>query len=331
MIQGSQLAPEGLIPARAGKTKTLLKESPTTRAHPRSRGENHALVHAWPVRGGSSPLARGKHVGLLRRLRPYRLIPARAGKTLRASLPVCAVMAHPRLRGENVLSFHEMMHYSGSSPLARGKRAVSGFDDDGRGLIPARAGKTRNVSESTFFPAAHPRSRGENPPKVLIGVDRFGSSPLARGKPRARPHRVCPERLIPARAGKTLKTASIAPVDWAHPRSRGENDRAEDATSLKLGSSPLARGKREKWGHTPQPTRLIPARAGKTTPRERPPARSAAHPRSRGENAKHAPKTGKPLGSSPLARGKPHKPVTQRLVEWLIPARAGKTRRPPAT
>ena len=49
-----------LIPAHAGKTRTRLRRGSRRGAHPRSRGENAAVVmsRVWPF--GSSPLTRGK-------------------------------------------------------------------------------------------------------------------------------------------------------------------------------------------------------------------------------------------------------------------------------
>ena len=71
-----------LIPAHAGKITGTHSSSDTTRAHPRSRGENSVKsVVAKPI-NGSSPLTRGKscQAGLPQ----YRsgLIPAHAGKIL---------------------------------------------------------------------------------------------------------------------------------------------------------------------------------------------------------------------------------------------------------
>ena len=75
---------------------------------------------------------------------------------------------------------------AGSSPLTRGKlgdRVVSGPGD---GLIPAHAGKTvPNLGDITQV-EAHPRSRGENRLSLVALVRMMGSSPLTRGKQRAR-------------------------------------------------------------------------------------------------------------------------------------------------
>ena len=50
------------------------------------------------------------------------------------------------------------------------------------GLIPAHAGKTRATGRLPVAPAAHPRSRGENPGTTGLTLGFAGSSPLTRGK-----------------------------------------------------------------------------------------------------------------------------------------------------
>ena len=112
----------------------------------------------------------------------------------------------------------------------------------------------------------------------------MGSSPLTRGKP---PH---PDRLprlpglIPAHAGKTSPVWPTRSPVWAHPRSRGENQKMPGQTGQYLGSSPLTRGKpRRSCG---------------------PESLCAAHPRSRGENSWSSRRRKETTGSSPLTRGK---------------------------
>ena len=71
----------GLIPAHAGKTRTISWCAGAPWAHPRSRGENPTVpVRAGPV-AGSSPLTRGKPVIRADLFADARLIPAHAGKT----------------------------------------------------------------------------------------------------------------------------------------------------------------------------------------------------------------------------------------------------------
>ena len=71
----------GLIPARAGKTRTAEPCRTRRSAHPRAGGENLVTTVYRLGAGGSSPRGRGKR--LFRKLvsRARRLIPARAGKT----------------------------------------------------------------------------------------------------------------------------------------------------------------------------------------------------------------------------------------------------------
>ena len=91
----------------------------------------------------------------------------------------------------------------------------------------------------------------------------------------------------------------------AHPRSRGENNRANRAIEAFGGSSPLTRGKRLPAGR--------PHQAG------------GAHPRSRGENGKLDDTKHTLTGSSPLTRGKREAMRTYETPLGLIPAHAGKT------
>ena len=92
----------GLIPAHAGKTSLSRLIPSLPWAHPRSRGENDLIRKKGTTIWGSSPLTRGKPrrwggVGDLR-----RLIPAHAGKTVRAGVSGSGAAAHPRSRGENL-------------------------------------------------------------------------------------------------------------------------------------------------------------------------------------------------------------------------------------
>ena len=121
-------------------------------------------------------------MGLPLPLEAFGLIPAHAGKTVRADTRRAPTVAHPRSRGENSARPYAGSLAWGSSPLTRGK-LLCGLDRGQRArLIPAHAGKTRGGHESYAQSWAHPRSRGENfgpSPKALRLP---GSSPLTRGK-----------------------------------------------------------------------------------------------------------------------------------------------------
>ena len=173
----------GLIPAHAGKTRVKLMTACAHAAHPRSRGENKLKWHPSDTKRG--------------------LIPAHAGKTIPTNRRQYLSGAHPRSRGENRTTQAHSQHYSGSSPLTRGKHPRCARCRPSRGLIPAHAGKTDIESLEGFTNGAHPRSRGENQLAKVHASRQSGSSPLTRGKRVPFGVVVVVVGLIPAHAGKT--------------------------------------------------------------------------------------------------------------------------------
>ena len=132
----------GLIPAHAGKTVSSRRKASSGRAHPRSRGENVEADDIVWLRDGSSPLTRGKRDARAEFLVGGGLIPAHAGKTKLRARVLVRRRAHPRSRGENVVSVSSAVHSLGSSPLTRGKLGSREARSRAVGLIPAHAGKT---------------------------------------------------------------------------------------------------------------------------------------------------------------------------------------------
>ena len=173
---------------------------------------------------GSSPLARGLRRPGPRRGHGRRIIPARAGFTVRDRAKRFGLGDHPRSRGVyHVWDMHVTSKH-GSSPLARG--LLNDFVNvvAELGIIPARAGFTRSA----------PR-----PPHALRG-----SSPLARGLLAGGPLLAAPGRIIPARAGFTARSPSRPSPRRDHPRSRGVYWAGTRVPLAPMGSSPLARGLR---------------------------------------------------------------------------------------
>ena len=154
-----------------------------------------------------------------------------------------------------------------------------------------------------------------------------GSSPLTRGKPDQDTELPHIERLIPAHAGKTRDRRQDGNGGEAHPRSRGENATLTAGAGMKIGSSPLTRGKPVLHGVGEGTERLIPAHAGKTRWWSGGTRTWPAHPRSRGENPSLRTPPIPESGSSPLTRGKPVDVIDEEVEGRLIPAHAGKTRR----
>ena len=211
---------------------------------------------------------------------------------------------YPRSRGENTLRTNDLPAVYGSSPLTRGKLWNLVDEYGNRGLIPAHAGKTRRRGESQQLSWAHPRSRGENPCRIVHVSCHVGSSPLTRGKSEAFARAFDLAGLIPAHAGKMPRTDRRPSKRWAHPRSRGENAIVGRPDALMRGSSPLTRGKCSGVSMPRCGPGLIPAHAGKISPVSTQIESHRAHPRSRGEN-RRCPRHGDhPQGLIPAHAGK---------------------------
>ena len=276
----------GIIPARAGFTRTSHPSCHPTPDHPRSRGVYGHQTLTFIYVMGSSPLARG-----LPSTRP-------GGVTL--------LTDHPRSRGVYTVRFSSIFVTGGSSPLARGLRITLGEERFIRGIIPARAGFTAPLYRVRPLQWDHPRSRGvyflepENHRPLL------GSSPLARGLPGhgARGPRIT--RIIPARAGFTTgETCELSEL-MDHPRSRGVYT---CMATLHFAFT---------W--------IIPARAGFTYCPRKPWCPYRDHPRSRGVYDLRSVIRKARIGSSPLARGLRVGIACLLVGGRIIPARAGFTR-----
>ena len=191
-----------------------------------------------------------------------RIIPARAGFTVRRRSAPPEHWDHPRSRGVYSSLLARSSPASGSSPLARG--------------LPPPCTNPRSPRRD------HPRSRGVYDDRHVSHRLLTGSSPLARGLPgQVGPE--CPDSgIIPARAGFTYSASASGSPRTDHPRSRGVyicvlEERAGDA-----GSSPLARGLLVISMAGSFLSGIIPARAGFTQASLGAGQPSADHPRSRG-------------------------------------------------
>ena len=131
------------------------------------------------------------------------IIPARAGFTAARSASRKGAPDHPRSRGVYGGYGWVPRHEEGSSPLARGLRAVLDVGEQGPRIIPARAGFTSTRASSSASTTDHPRSRGVYLLQSMRVMSPWGSSPLARGLQRGCKCISPVRRIIPARAGFT--------------------------------------------------------------------------------------------------------------------------------
>ena len=143
----SRTLESGLIPAHAGSTLRPCRNSPTRRAHPRSRGEHKHFCLDFPVEDGSSPLTRGARHNAVAPAVDFGLIPAHAGSTRPQYAHPQPARAHPRSRGEHLYGVAILTGGKGSSPLTRGARGHGGSERAQLGLIPAHAGSTSGQGE----------------------------------------------------------------------------------------------------------------------------------------------------------------------------------------
>ena len=213
---------------------------------------------------------------------------------------------HPRACGEHMRADNSTPHNGGSSPRMRGTQPPSAHADQGRRIIPAHAGNTKNMEDYwNTGVGSSPRMRGTLV-RVLDRDARIG--------------------IIPAHAGNTLNrlTANISIRD--HPRACGEHMKFPHLEGVTPGSSPRMRGTLPAARRVEVVVGIIPAHAGNTScsvffvslPRD--------HPRACGE---HADKTGKKalrLGSSPRMRGTQLRRGGIDIIHGIIPAHAGNTK-----
>ena len=170
-----------IIPARAGFTPRRRWRRSRRRDHPRSRGvyvKGYWVAHHGH---GSSPLARGLLCSRISRTVSTGIIPARAGFTVTIFVNGGFGEDHPRSRGVYILGRRSTSGWIGSSPLARGLQTRPAPKILGHRIIPARAGFTAHGRPVRIPTSDHPRSRGVYRDRLVPGLFRVGSSPLARG------------------------------------------------------------------------------------------------------------------------------------------------------
>ena len=216
--------PEGITPARAGKTFSGVLRISQTEDHPRACGENAAGSLRLSRQPGSPPRVRGKLLSISNSLLQIRITPARAGKTEVDVRGVLSDADHPRACGENAVTGARSTARFGSPPRVRGKPCRMPPMPVLRRITPARAGKTAVPPSRSPRPADHPRACGENRLFLIVEAESNGSPPRVRGK--RSPARAARRgrRITPARAGKTSSDKEFIGKQEDHPRACGENN-----------------------------------------------------------------------------------------------------------
>ncbi len=133
---------EGITPAHAGSTCSVLGVYSATGDHPRSRGEHQDLALAATRWVGSPPLTRGARLAGVLGLGLDGITPAHAGSTRSRHPRPTRGRDHPRSRGEHFEEPLDFRVLTGSPPLTRGARVLVMRGRLQHGITPAHAGST---------------------------------------------------------------------------------------------------------------------------------------------------------------------------------------------
>ena len=110
---------------------------------------------------------------------------------------------HPRVCGENRVTWYIQKTGLGSPPRVRGKRMNPRMLVVAERITPACAGKTEAVTDYSVALRDHPRVCGENYRYQSRRSRESGSPPRVRGKPQINDFQLPFVRITPACAGKT--------------------------------------------------------------------------------------------------------------------------------
>ena len=145
-VRGTPCEDDGSVPARrfipacAGNASRPAAGSRPCAVHPRMRGERQRENDHAPRDDGSSPHARGTLHIVSVDLGGNRFIPACAGNAAHHAHNPSLDSVHPRMRGERTPNGKVSCCETGSSPHARGTRAVIWYAIRQFRFIPACAG-----------------------------------------------------------------------------------------------------------------------------------------------------------------------------------------------
>ena len=213
---------------------------------------------------GSSPRMRGARCGLHEEELGSGIIPAYAGSTPTARARPTPTRDHPRVCGEHCVLCGSNFSALGSSPRMRGAQPARPAHAHDRGIIPAYAGSTQARRNHCGAPRDHPRVCGEHLRSSRALMVGEGSSPRMRGALRDGVLDLALLGIIPAYAGSTSASDTVACCLRDHPRVCGEHHAHRYDIRDWRGSSPRMRGARPAYSPMQTGRGIIPAYAGST-------------------------------------------------------------------
>ena len=193
-----------------------------------------------------------------------------------------AFRVDPRSRGGDARPPRPPRRRWGRSPLTRGRPVQPRNTPRSKGSIPAHAGETWMALPRPILHRVDPRSRGGDAPAVSPARTNGGRSPLTRGRLVIKSFKAPIYWSIPAHAGETPENLPRNVSRGVDPRSRGGDQATNGLQCLKLGRSPLTRGRPDSDAARSGFSGSIPAHAGETTGSRRSIWLATVDPRSRG-------------------------------------------------
>ncbi len=173
--------PAGVIPALAGRTGGYVCSRRTTRGHPRAGGADFPRTVWSASPQGSSPRWRGGPPSDVEGVRLAGVIPALAGRTVRADHASQSYWGHPRAGGADGRPLGTASRRPGSSPRWRGGHGMDSWCCGSGGVIPALAGRTSPPTPRLGRRTGHPRAGGADWRGLVSDAGARGSSPRWRG------------------------------------------------------------------------------------------------------------------------------------------------------
>ena len=275
------------------------------RAHPHTRGDDVPCGRIVICSGGSPPHAWGRPPAVKPQSMTAGLTPTRVGTTGDRGGGRDGRRAHPHTRGDDEADVPALCSHAGSPPHAWGRRRPGRVGGVHRRLTPTRVGTTYLLGDAPDDLGAHPHTRGDDVAMTCSPSFAPGSPPHAWGRPGYEAMRGARIGLTPTRVGTTRATMVATRLAWAHPHTRGDDQRDNSRTRCRAWLTPTRVG---TTGLTP---------VGMAAPK--------AHPHTRGDDATVRVVARRVVASPPHAWGRRGHILRQANTIGLTPTRVGTT------
>ena len=211
---------------------------------------------------------------------------------------------HPRVCGEEGLTFHQMLRPTGSPPRMRGRDLKYFMREASDGITPAYAGKSPPTWTPPCLRGDHPRVCGEEVERTCSRSPQRGSPPRMRGRESCFADLLLLTRITPAYAGKSSTFGKAGGFPRDHPRVCGEELLGAIRLPNTAGSPPRMRGRAIIGTSDKVYQGITPAYAGKSWELVDDRCVYGDHPRVCGEENICGPCSLAVMGSPPRMRGR---------------------------